>query len=372
MDVLLLHSDHYEGENLEQYETVMQAFAKGHDWAAVKFCNGISQWLEYAGRLPVAKSRWERLRREISDAKRTIALVEETVGALISQGTTPTGGSGAPSVTEIWTDGQSAVAYNLLSKYKQAIRVLYPHGEGAYVGTNHWAIKTPHSRGGWKQRWRDRVVSLIPNHAIMPSRFGFDQAYTFLAEHYLANEVFDVDSKLTREAFRRFFTFLPTEAQAYFSEIGSISNSGRPPSLLLLSTTRGPQDFEKELAALIHLMDATAGVRGGAPVIVKPHPRGPQRDGRTAIRVLKDRFPRTSFIVVDQWGAVPIEVAASNWQISCCLGLYTSALGTLHRRHNLPAYTPFESLRSMYSGDPEWEKYMDHWLKVDEHALIQV
>jgi hypothetical protein len=49
-DVLLLQSDFYTGDNLQEYEIVMQALASVHDWDAVGFCKEISRALEYTGR----------------------------------------------------------------------------------------------------------------------------------------------------------------------------------------------------------------------------------------------------------------------------------------------------------------------------------
>lgn len=381
-DVLLLHSDFYEGtgDRLKQYESVMLSLARGHKWRAVEFCNGISQWLEYVGRKEKATSRWERIRRDIADTKHIYRFISDL---LISLARSPaTSISVEPRVSEVWVDMPSMIARCLFAKYKDSLKVLYPHAESVFYSLRPpppWTIEFKDS--GSEERapdtfmgsLRSRTQSLIhPAFVPTSTKFRFDKAYTFRGETYLADRVFDLDAGLTRERLQELFTFLPAEAQVYFNRIGRESGSRRRLSILFMMIPRKPEDFEQELAALIHVLKATAEIRGDDPVIVKPHPRSTDDYLMTVVRALRACFPQTEFRVVDQWSSVPGEIAASNWDISCCLGLYTSTLGVFSRRFNVPVFTPFKLVWEMYKGDPAWEACLINYLDADANWLNQV
>src|SRR5919106_6673089 len=69
LDVLVLNSDFYTGRDLAEYETILQSLAGSHQWDRVGFCNGVSRTLEYARRREPFKSRTERIRADIRDAR---------------------------------------------------------------------------------------------------------------------------------------------------------------------------------------------------------------------------------------------------------------------------------------------------------------
>lgn len=354
LDVLMLQSDFHSGTNLQEYETVMQALSSDYNWANVGFCNGVSRTLEYAGRIEPFNSRITRTYADIKDAWRVDQCVRE-----LFQAVDPELSSRQQNfVDEIWVDSPVLVPLFLYAKHRKARKVLFPHTPVVLWGedTPYFPLPNAGARKGQGfpgKHIRKLLTATLPlGLAIKFNDWAFDKAYTLRDKDYLAREVVNLHPYLTKKALQKAFDCLPKEAQEYYKSMNP-PDDGHCPSVLFLTTGgEGPQYLDKEISALIHLLNATRDVRSDGAIILKPHPRGRADYIRRVANELQQQFPTSKFKVIDRWGSVPIEIAASKWTTTCGLGLFTDALFSMRMLLDVPVYCPAQLLREMYEKDP--------------------
>lgn len=362
LDVLILTSDFYAGTSPDEYESVMKSLAgDDHAWAKVVFCNGLSRALAFAGRKPAPTSFVGRTLEDLSDARMVNKWSDDLLKEVLSAEQGVSTNEAQPFVVEeVWADITSDLARLLFAKYKNARKTLYPHSLNVVWGKRpdmFFSLPAKFRDGPGRPLLRTLIRKtgepFIP--LVMAPRYKeivFDKAYTFRSELYLAKEVVDKPKIVRPEIMRKACHRLPREAQSYFAQLGARDKRGIEPAILFLPASREPKHFEPEVTALVRLLQATAAVRREGPVVLKPHPRGNEDYLRKMCDALRAHCPATTFRSVDRWAAVPIEVGSSTWDISCCMGLATSAAAVMNWIFGVPAYMPLAFLREIYADDP--------------------
>lgn len=372
-NILIFNSDYYTGTNLEEYELVMESLAQGiGEVDKIAFINGLRNEMRYSGRRRGRGGTWCGLYDSFMDAR----LVDEKSGVLIGRdrSVADAGVCGQnQKIAEIWADITNSIPRILFAKYSEARKVLYPHAPSIHWGTNpsEFTVISGNEEtgkaGSLKKRLRDTIVRVMPL-TLSPGHkeIVFDKAYTFRDGAYLAKQVVNLKQVLHKKQLQNAFSCLPEKARLYYE---GIAGGRQAISLLFLSVSPSRSDFDAEVSAYEYLLNYTADIRKGGVVIIKPHPRGHSSYLNAVVSALKAKFEEVTFVVIDQWATVPIEIAASRWAVSCCLGLLTSATTMMKWMYDVPAFCPVSKLREMYIGRPELERELNNLLKVDGKYL---
>jgi hypothetical protein len=330
--------------------------------------------LEYAGRIKPFKSGLSRTYADLKDARRVEQCVRELFLALDPTFSTRR----RDSIDEIWVDSPVILPLFLYARYSKAQKVLVPHTPVVL-----WGEDTPYfplPNGGARQdrkfpgkTLRKMLATSLPlGLAVKFNDWVFDKAYTLRDKDYLAREVIDLSPHLTKEALQKAFDCLPQDAQDYYMRM-NLPDGGSWPSVLFLTTGgERPQYVDKEIAALIHLLNETREIRGDGTILLKPHPRGRADYLQRVSHDLEQHFPTSKFRVIDSWGSVPIEIAASKWKMTCGLGLFTDALFSMKLLLDIPVYCPAQLLREMYEDDPFMEFELVRFLQSGSSILEMV
>lgn len=378
LDILVLTSDNYTGNNPSEYEETLKTLASGHPWAALRFWNGNRESLEYTGRILPPKSKWERIHNWFRDAALFRVWMRQLIAEVQRSGTEVGSEGRCLCIDEIWVDIPTAPSRFLLNSYPRATKVLFPHAvqwENTIPPSGWFGIPGPRRQPDWshcKASVKRAVAKRSPLAISSRLQWGvpLDRAYMMLDIPSPSPNVIEVSEFVTKSSVNMLCSALRSDMQDYFRSIGAPAADGRPALLILLPAHERSQHFEPEVTLLVQTFRSVGKIHSCGPIILKPHPRGSDRYVTRLRSILESAGHECR--VLDRWGSIPVELVAGLWDIAACVGLFTSALLTLHRIHNIPAYCPIAKALDIYADDQHLRGCADAFLSTARKYLIAI
>jgi len=367
-DVLVLSTDKTPSLRRQTLDA-MHLMSSAHDWRVVVDVSRLPTNALPSG----ARGFRQRLRRTLA-ARASVRIIEERLDPAL-----PAAGRADEldeRIDELYVNCLHHYDVQIFYKlFPSARKIYYPHSfiglDGAHI--SYYERVLAGNGRSWTSRLADPLKGLLLGaDAVPPRRVGLDAAYSLNLPAPWAAENVSLASALNQRTMRRLFERLPSQVTSFFKARAAECGE-RTIVLLLDSTDLCPSHVQRmALEGAAELTQRVIETEHADTVLLKPHPRSAPAWLRAAAEFLRARLGETKVVALDDYWALPSEVVLADFELAAVASPCSSALVSVARLHDVPAYVSEDLSRALYSYDAAIAAGIEIWIEENRNAYISI